>query len=198
GGANAHVAIRQPDPAPADRPGEDADAGNGAAAEAAAQSDRIIRNHMIASMVAVLIPAPVLDVAAITGVQIKMLHDIAHAYGVPFQREAGRSIVVSLIGSIGASSVARGTFGSLVKLIPMVGPLAGAVTLPGLAGATTYAIGKIFIQHFEAGGTFLDFDPKTARARFRQRFKEGEDVARTMKPEAEAAAESTAAPGTGD
>lgn len=152
------------------------------------RAQKTIRNYMIASMAAGLVPVPAVDVAAITAIQLKMLHTIAGEYSVPFMRDAGKSVVASLIGGIGASSIARGTFGSLVKFIPVVGPLAGAVTLPIVAGAATYAVGKIFVQHFEAGGTFLDFDPEKVRTIFQKHYQEGEKVATDLRPKAEAAA----------
>jgi hypothetical protein len=53
----------------------------------------------------------------------------------------------------------------------MIGGLLGILAVPAFAGATTYAIGKVFIRHFESGGTFLDFDPSKAKAYFQQQFK---------------------------
>jgi hypothetical protein len=32
-----------------------------------------------------------------------------------------------------------------------------------LGGASTYAVGRVFIQHFESGGTLLTFDPAKVR-----------------------------------
>jgi hypothetical protein len=48
--------------------------------------------------------------------------------------------------------------------------------MPVFAGAATYAIGKVFIQHFEAGGTLLDFEPAKVREHFRQQFEKGRDL----------------------
>jgi hypothetical protein len=42
-------------------------------------------------------------------------------------------------------------------------------------------LGKVFIQHFESGGTFLTFDPKTARAQFAKFQEEGRKVASEAK-----------------
>jgi hypothetical protein len=33
--------------------------------------------------------------------------------------------------------------------------------MPALFSGATYAIGMAFIQHFESGGTLLDFKPRT-------------------------------------
>ncbi|MDE2463441.1 MAG: GTPase, partial [Alphaproteobacteria bacterium] len=46
-----------------------------------------------------------------------------------------------------------------------------AVTLPSLAAASTYALGKVFIQHFESGGTFLDMDPDKVSAYFKEQYE---------------------------
>jgi hypothetical protein len=40
------------------------------------------------------------------------------------------------------------------------------VSSPAFASASTYAVGKVFIQHFATGGTFLDFDPDKVKAHF--------------------------------
>ena len=51
-------------------------------------------------------------------------------------------------------------------VLPWHSSIAGVIALPGLAFASTYAIGKVFVLHFEAGGTLLDFDPLKMRAHF--------------------------------
>ena len=51
------------------------------------------------------------------------------------------------------------------------------VTVPIFAGASTYAVGKVFHQHFASGGTFLDFDAEKTRGYFSQLFEQGKKVA---------------------
>ena len=53
--------------------------------------------------------------------------------------------------------------------------------MPILAGATTYAVGKVFTQHFATGGTFLNFDPETVREYYYEMFKEGQDLSANIK-----------------
>jgi hypothetical protein len=53
-------------------------------------------------------------------------------------------------------------------------------------GASTYALGRIFIQHFNSGGTFLTFDAEKVQEHFRQLYAEGTKLAAEMessKPE---------------
>jgi hypothetical protein len=46
-------------------------------------------------------------------------------------------------------------------------------TLPMISGAATFAVGRTFVQHFESGGTYLDFDVAGAKQLFADRFAEG-------------------------
>ena len=75
----------------------------------------------------------------------------------------------------------RGVAASAVKLIPLVGSLSGMLALPIVAGASTYALGKVFVVHFETGGTLLDFDPEKTREYFAAKYKEGQKVSADMK-----------------
>ncbi len=50
-----------------------------------------------------------------------------------------------------------------------------------LSGASTYAIYKVFIQHFESGGTFLDLDPSKVKSYFSEQFTKGKAVAADLK-----------------
>jgi len=138
-----------------------------------AQAEAIINKYVPWSMGAGFIPVPLVDVVALTGIQVKMLADISAVYGVEFSENRGKSIVISLLGGLGSTSLAAGAVGSLVKSIPGVGLWLGAATLPVIAGAITFAVGKVFIQHFESGGTFLNFSSMEAKKLFAEKFEEG-------------------------
>lgn len=144
----------------------------------AADADRLIREHIGWSCAGGLIPVPLLDIAAITATQIKLVQGLSALYGVPFKENLGRNIIASLIGGVGSAAVGRGIFCSVLKAVPVVGTLGGLVSVPIVAGASTYALGKVFVEHFESGGTMLDFDPKPMRAFFEAKFKEGQKIAR--------------------
>lgn len=141
----------------------------------AAAASAIVRSYMGWSTGAGLLPVPLLDIALIVGVQVKMLHDMAKLYGVPFRANMVRPLIVTLLSGGGACALAPPA-ASLVKTIPVVGMLAGALTLPALAAASCYATGRVFIQHFESGGTFLDFDPARVRAFYEQQFNAAKAV----------------------
>jgi len=142
---------------------------------------RLIHNYVLASAAAGLVPAPVIDLAAVMAVQLKMLHAMSQLYGVPFSRNSAKSIVASLIGGLGATSIARGLFGSMIKMIPVLGPLAGPAVMPTLAAGATYAVGMLFMRHFESGGTVLNFNSHEARGHFARLCEEGQRVVSDLK-----------------
>jgi hypothetical protein len=43
--------------------------------------------------------------------------------------------------------------------------------VPTLASAATIAIGRVFTQHFETGGTLLDIDADKLRTHFKAEFE---------------------------
>ena len=128
-----------------------------------------------------LIPVPLLDLATIAGVQLKMLSRLSQLYGISFSEHRAKNIIAALVGSVGTATLATGTIASMIKVIPGLGALASVAALPIVAGGSTYAIGKVFVQHFEAGGTFLDFDPAKTKQYFAEQFKEGQKVAMEAK-----------------
>ena len=144
------------------------------------QGDKIIRNHMLVTMGVGLVPVPLLDMVGITGVQLNMLRKLSKIYEVPFSEHKVKNILASLIGG-GATIPVAATLMSLVKDIPLVGHAIGAVSMPITAGAITYAVGKVFVQHFASGGTFLTFDPDKVRDYYAEMLKKGKTVATDMK-----------------
>jgi uncharacterized protein (DUF697 family) len=144
-----------------------------------AQAEAIIKNHVIASMAVGLVPLPVFDTVALTNVQFNLIASLADHYGVdmgPFKR----TLVTSLLtGSLPVAAVCGA--GSLLKLMPGFGTLAGGATVTIMAGAISFATGRVFQRHFDVGGTFEDLRPETLRGQFRQELEEGKRVARRLR-----------------
>lgn len=139
-----------------------------------------VRRNTLWAMGVGLIPMPGLDLIGVTGVQIKMLNELSRLYKVDFSEHRAKSILSALAGGLGALAVAP-LFSSLIKVIPIVGQTAGLVSLPLSAGAFTYAVGKIFVQHFSTGGTLLDFDPAAVREHFRREFESAKKTVQDLK-----------------
>ncbi|MDD5272247.1 MAG: DUF697 domain-containing protein [Methylovulum sp.] len=145
-----------------------------------ADAEELVKKSMYVSMAAGLVPVPMFDFLAISTIQLEMIRRLSHIYGIPFMEGKVKNLLGAVIGG-GLTSSVGPLAASLSKMIPVVGWSIGAVTLPLTAGASTYAIGKVFIQHFESVGTFLTFDPKAVRAYYAEQFKEGKIIAEANK-----------------
>jgi uncharacterized protein (DUF697 family) len=129
-------------------------------------ASKLVDRFSLWSGAAGLIPVPLVDIAAVGGVQIQMLRRLSEIYGVPFSENRGKSIIASLAGSVLPASTATTTgmgIASALKAIPGVGTVISSLTMPVFSAGATWVIGKVFIQHFASGGTLLDFNPPDYR-----------------------------------
>lgn len=139
----------------------------------AAQAMEIVKRNMLWSAAAGVVPMPLLELVAITGIEVKLVNELADHYKVPFRKDLAKTAVLSLVGGLGSVALGKMVALSSMRVIPVVGQLVAAVSVPGMAAAVTYALGRVFVSHFEAGGTLLDFDPAEMRAYFRAEFDKG-------------------------
>ena len=140
------------------------------------ESASIIRNHIIWSMGGGAIPIPFIDLIAVTAIQLDMIKQLARVYGVDYKETEGKAIVTALTGSAVASIGKRA-----IKFIPGIGSVLGGVTMAVMSGASTYAVGQVFIRHFESGGTFLNFDVEASKAYFKEVYAEGKEYVTNQK-----------------
>ena len=137
----------------------------------AAESAKVISTYAAMSAGFGLVPFPIIDVVAIAGTQYKMIAELARIHDVDASKERVRSAVISVLGG-GVPTLLNATMlNSLVKGVPVVGAFLGLALLPAMAGVTTAALGSVFAQHFEAGGTLLSLDAKVIRAHFQAEFE---------------------------
>jgi uncharacterized protein (DUF697 family) len=152
-------------------------------AERDEQASQVVDRFSLWSGAAGLVPIPIVDIAAVAGVQLQMLRRLSEIYGVPFADNRGKSVITSLAGAIIPASTANTTamaFGSLIKGIPGIGWTIGALTMPVYSAGVTFVIGRVFMKHFASGGTLLDFNPpdykefiKTQQEKVASRFGRG-------------------------
>jgi uncharacterized protein (DUF697 family) len=137
------------------------------------QADKIIKNHIIAAAGIALVPMPLIDIAAITALELRMLKSLTVLYEMEFFEHRGKALIASLVSGLKVGLLTA----SLLKFLPGLGWVGVAAPMAAIAGAITYAVGNIFVQHFESGGTLLDFDPEKVRGFFIHEYKDGRKVA---------------------
>ena len=147
---------------------------------AAAKADSIIKSHVIMAMAAGLVPSPLVDMVAVTVIEVNMIAELAQLYRFPVPNKlVSYKVLISLAGGIGTVYLSA-KFTYLIKTMPLVGHAIylGALSLSG--GISVYAVGKIFQKHFESGGTFLSSDNAVLRDYFKQKQKEGRKLVPEM------------------
>lgn len=139
-----------------------------------------VKNHVIMAMGAGAVPLSILDLAGVVWVQLRLLSHLSKVYGVPYNESRGISIIASLTGGFGVVMI--GSIGaSFTKLFPVVGQFLGATSMPIFSGAATYALGKVFIMHFESGETFLSFQPAKVKKYYAEQLGVGKELASNIK-----------------
>jgi uncharacterized protein (DUF697 family) len=151
------------------------------------EADGIVRTHVLWAMGAGAVPIPIMDVVAVSGVQIDMLRQLFRLYGQDFNE----ALFKSWIGTLSGATLARIAAGA-IKAIPGIGTIIGGASQLVLSGATTYAIGQVVIRHLEAGGSSTNFDPARFKDYFDEKMNEGRQyvsgLGNTLKPAAAPAA----------
>ncbi len=142
------------------------------------KADEIVRGSVLWSMGMGLIPFPVADIVAVTAVQIDMIKQISTVYEVEFSENQIKSWISALSGSILSRLAANA-----LKFIPVYGSIIGGVSMAILSGASSYAMGQVFIRHFESGGTFLDFDVEDFKHFYEEQFEKGKSYAEDLAKE---------------
>jgi uncharacterized protein (DUF697 family) len=122
----------------------------------------IVERHANFSAIGGVIPLPIANTAAIAAIMVRMVKSLSAHYGVPFQRNRARAIIIGLMGGVmptGLAAIATSTLTYFVPGYNLVGLAVSSVT------ASTYArsIGQMFIDHFENGATLVDFPSAALR-----------------------------------
>jgi uncharacterized protein (DUF697 family) len=149
-----------------------------------AEAERIIRSHVLWAMGAGLIPVPLLDIAAVAGIQLDMLKQLASLHGQSLSNSQGKAFVSALTGSTFA---AIGS--SLIKAIPGVGTVFGGISMSMTSGASTYAVGQVALANLASSGTLFGIDLDRAKRAYSEKFEEGKTYASNLEKDKDAAAD---------
>jgi uncharacterized protein (DUF697 family) len=110
---------------------------------------RIVDRHRMYAGLGGLLPMAAVNVAGVTAVILRMVKALSDLYGIPFERDKTRSIVIGLMGGAAPTGLAAATATTLSFAAPIAGAVGLAVS--SLAAATlTRRIGLYFVERFEA------------------------------------------------
>jgi uncharacterized protein (DUF697 family) len=139
------------------------------------KANEIIQTHVMWASGAGAVPIPLLDIAAVTAVQMDMLKQLCRLYEIDFNESSGKS----LISAVAGSTLAR-IGASFIKSIPGVGSLLGGMSMSILSGASTYGMGQVFTSQFEAGNGLFNFDMNRAKKEYDEQYEKGKEYASNL------------------
>ena len=135
-------------PQGADTPQPKSRAADPLAVRRRALARRIVDRHKNYAAVGGLVPLPAANIASVTAVNLRMVKQLSELYGVPFQRDRTRSLIIALIAGAVPTGAGLAASSTLMWIVPggLVWGL-GAAALT--AGALTRGIGLVFVDSFE-------------------------------------------------
>lgn len=133
------------------------------------QCNKLINSASTWAAAATLIPVNGIDMAALAAVEANLIINISAVYGEKLPKYAVSGVISTLLGTLVPMYSAQLTVPFLLKWIPF-GNLVGAATMAGFGAAATYAIGKVFVKHYEEGGTFGTFNASEASSQLKSEF----------------------------
>jgi uncharacterized protein (DUF697 family) len=119
---------------------------------------KIVRKYMAISAGAALIPVPPIDAVVLAGVHVSLIRRICAYYNVDFSEHAARNIVIAILGSLIPGSIGSAISKKVLGVLPLALHVFGGAAMSAFSAAVSYGIGKLFIRHFESGGTLHDFN----------------------------------------
>jgi len=127
-----------------------------------ARADELIREHVAGSVAAAAIPIPLIDLVAVTAVQLSLLRKLGRLYGANVGIGLQGAAAVGLLGAALPRVAA-----SALKILPGVGWIGGTAAQAALSGAATWALGNALRDR--VGAPAIDTE-----------IADGADVARTL------------------
>jgi uncharacterized protein (DUF697 family) len=151
----------EPEPAAIPRPaGENIQSAappspNPHAARRRAVAGKVVARYKNYAALGGLVPLPVVSIASLTAINMRMVKALSDLYGVPFQRDRTRSLIVGIVGGAVPAGLGTATASTLMFIVPG-GVLYGIGVSAISAAALTRGIGLVFIESFETGAALSD------------------------------------------
>ncbi|GAB7140782.1 GTP-binding protein [Deferribacterales bacterium RsTz2092] len=133
------------------------------------EANTIITKATVAAGAVALSPIPFSDAALLVPIQTAMIFKIFSIYGVSL----GKAVVTNVASAVLTTAIGQSFAGNLLKFIPFVGSIGGAIINTGVATAITGILGNMVADLCESGG---DIERKFSSSSFIvgavQKFKE--------------------------
>ena len=121
----------------------------------------IINNYSIAAGAVAVTPIPFSDIAILLPTQIAMITHVTCTYGFEINTESITKLATSFAAVAAGGFAVRYVAGSLLKLIPVIGTIAGGAFNATVAASTTKLMGNAYLAYLNDNFSLIyegDFD----------------------------------------
>lgn len=133
----------------------------------------IVKRHAYYSSGIGLLPVPFAEVLTVNAVQYAMIKKLASCYDLQFKDQWVKSLVSSLLSGVVSVSIIYGPITNALAIVTGFGWIMRAGVSLSVSGAVTMALGKLFIDHFERGGSLFDLDVKQSNVHLKGELARG-------------------------
>ena len=118
----------------------------------------LVHRYVIVSAGAALIPVPVVDTVALAAVHVELIRQITHYYGKDFSEHAARNLLIAIGTSLIPGSLGSVVSRRVIRALPLVAHGFAIAAMSAFSALVSYALGTLFVEHYESGGTLQTFD----------------------------------------
>ena len=131
----------------------------------------VVAKYTVMCAIASRLPAWWTNSPSVTGLQLKMLAEISSMYEIEFRQDLARPMMGSLVGGGLSFVLSQNPLTMALKVWVVPTPIVGIplrfATGPAIIGGYCYLLGRAYVDHYEAGGTYHDFNAARLRATVR-------------------------------
>lgn len=113
------------------------------------RADSIINRYTATASTVAASPIPFSDIAILLPTQAAMIVHISSIYDLELSLESAKKLSLAFGAVVGVGFAARAVAANLVKIIPVVGSVAGGVINAGVAGTITKLMGEAYIAYLD-------------------------------------------------
>lgn len=109
----------------------------------------LINRYSLAAGGVAATPIPFSDFALLLPTQIAMITHVSNAYGLDMSADTAKKLAIAFAGVAGAGFGIKLAVGSLLKIIPGLGSLAGGAMNATIAATTTKLMGHAYLSYLD-------------------------------------------------
>ncbi len=131
------------------------------------KADELTKKYAAGLLVVEMIPLPVFALVVVPGFQVKLVKELADMYQTDSRGVRIKSLLAVITGVAVTASASRWVT-NLWKAVPGPGLVISTLTSAAISATSTLAIGSLFSDHFETGGTLLSIDKEKMKTRYQE------------------------------